>query len=205
MLQCYSVSKMLLFSSKKRVHFFKAQDTVYCLLRYVRKTLFFKEHTYTYGCTDSRASVIQTACENEEWWWWCIKKRCWDQILAYCLFQVSGIKIPNIQKKNYDKEALVTMSPYPKNYVRFCSIFISKKCFRAVTHSQLLRQLDVVSRWPLVQDSAPSSPSHDHRQELPRHPSSGCETQDPAPPPLRQLGFFLQITPKARCIVDAKT
>lgn len=29
-LQCYSISKMQLFSTKKYVHFFKAQDTAHC-------------------------------------------------------------------------------------------------------------------------------------------------------------------------------
>lgn len=61
-LQCYSISKMQLFSAKKCVHFFKAQDTAHCS-QYFRNKPFFKEHLYTYGCAKPRTAVIQMALE----------------------------------------------------------------------------------------------------------------------------------------------
>lgn len=44
-LQCYSISKMQLFSAKKCVHFFKTQDTAHCS-QYFRNTVFQRTAIY---------------------------------------------------------------------------------------------------------------------------------------------------------------
>lgn len=78
-----------------------------------------------------------------------IKKKKLRSNLSLLFFPgVLNKKIPNVKKKKKkDKEALVTTSPYPNDYIHWYIYFEAsntKKHFRAARCSQLPGQMDAV-------------------------------------------------------------